>query len=195
MRGVEAHLVVSRPDDLVGDQLDVREGARRVIGVVDDLGRAKLQAVVVVDPRGVVVGVADVLDIAVLPDAVGDAHDVVDDVAVGLLEACERLPGTEVLRNPRLLGRPAARIPSEGYLVVRRHVPARQGDGLARTGVVWFKRHRKSSASELQVMPPLRANFGTGNAADKITRWVFGARAIRAGCESSTWPTSRMVVP
>ena len=74
-----------------------------MIGVVDDFGGSKLQAVVVVDPRRVVIGVADVFDVAVLPDAVGDANDVVDDVAVGLLEAGERLPATEVLRNPRLL--------------------------------------------------------------------------------------------
>ena len=142
--GVEARLVVSRPDDFVRDKLNVGERARRVVGVLHDLLVAQLQAVVVVGAGVVGVGGADVLDVPILPNAVGDAHDVVDDVAVGRLKAAEALRWAEVLGDAHLTRRAALRVFGQRNGVVGGHVPPLQWRRAARSrGVDLMVGHRR----------------------------------------------------
>ena len=91
VRGMEAHVFVTSPNHLVGDEPDV---GHRVVGVHrvgDDLLAAVLQADVIPHPAVVTVGVVDVADVLLFPDSVGDSDDVVDDVPVVRLEAAHRL--------------------------------------------------------------------------------------------------------
>ena len=91
VRRDEALHVVAGPDHLVGVVAHVREGA----DPLDRAGHHRLDAVprsaVVVYPATRRVRVVDVADVLVFPDAVGDAHDVVDDVDVRVLEAAHRV--------------------------------------------------------------------------------------------------------
>ena len=91
MRGVETDVLVAGPDDLVGHQADVREGVDGVGGVGHDLVAPVLQPVVVVHPAVVRIRVVDVADVLLFPDPVRDADDVVDDVAVLVLETAHGL--------------------------------------------------------------------------------------------------------
>ena len=75
----------------LGIEHDVGKRAGGVMGVGDDLGIAALQAVVVVHQAVGCVTVADVVDLTLLglPDTIGNAHDVIDDVVIIRVEAGE----------------------------------------------------------------------------------------------------------
>ncbi len=91
VRRDEALLVVAGPDHLVGVVAHVGEGADPLDRAGDHLFDAVPRASVVVHPARRRVGVVDVADVLVFPDPMGDAHDVVDDVDVGVLEPAHRL--------------------------------------------------------------------------------------------------------
>ena len=99
VRGVEPILVVAVPDHLRGHAAALGiahqplDGvAHHVLAIVDRPGRAIEDAIV----RVVRV---DQADIALVPDLVGTAHDVVDDVGVDVVEAVERLAARTIGRR------------------------------------------------------------------------------------------------
>lgn len=135
MRGVIAAVIVARPDDLIGQQLDIRKCPGSGAGIGDDLRAAGLQAVIIVDPAIVRVGVADIFKIALFPDPVSNAHDIVDDVLIAGLKAAHGLARPVIIGYaPFIAGKAiadtgAAEISIEGDAVIRGHVLPRQWPG------------------------------------------------------------------
>ena len=137
---MEARVLVTGPDHLVGDEADVRHRVVGVHRVGHDLLAPVLEPDVVPDPTVVAVGVVDVADVLLFPDAVGDAHDVVDDVAVVRLEAAHRL-GLDVLRV--LVQEPVGSAPAiglerdpevSGHVLVAQRIEPEMGPASVRGG-------------------------------------------------------------
>ena len=84
---METDLVVPGPHYFVRVEPDVRESIDGVYSVGHDLIPSVLQAGVIGDLAVVAVGVVDVTDLLLFPDAVRNADDVVDYVHVGVFEA------------------------------------------------------------------------------------------------------------
>ena len=122
MRGMEADVLVAGPDDFVRHQADIGKGVDGVGGVGHDLVAPVLQPVVVVHPAVVRVGVVDVADVLLFPDAVRDAHDVVDDVAVLVLETAHGLGRHVVAPFGQEPVGAAPRVLRQGNGVVGRHM-------------------------------------------------------------------------
>ncbi len=122
MRGVEAHVLVAGPDDLVRHQADVREGVDGVGRIDHDLVAPVLQPVVVVHPAVVRIRIVDVADVLFFPDPVRDADDVVDDVAVLVLETAHGLDRHVVAAFGEKPVGSAARVLRQRNGVVGRHM-------------------------------------------------------------------------
>ena len=95
-----------------------------MVRVVDDFLVAELQAVIVVDPGGAGIGIADVFDIAILPDPVRNTDDVINDIPVGILESAHGLHGSEVIRDALFLVGSAVCVLVQRNCVAGRHVRA-----------------------------------------------------------------------
>ena len=102
------------------------EGVNRVHGIGDDLVIAVLQAVVIVDVGVVAVGVVDVADIFFFPDAMRDAHDVVDDIDIRVFEAAHALDALRAWIAQEGI-RPA--FGREGNRIIGRHDAGTISDG------------------------------------------------------------------
>ena len=92
VRRVEKPRRVFAPDHVFGDDLPVGEGRQRRQRALHDGLHAAARAVQGVHHAAVGVMGAAQADVFLFPDAVGAAHDVVDDVAVHRLEAGQGLP-------------------------------------------------------------------------------------------------------
>ena len=126
---MKTRLVIAGPDDFIGNELDIGECARGMAGVGDDFFRARLQAVIIKHMRVMGISRANVIDIALLPDPVGDAHDVVDDVVVSGLKSAERLARPKVGRDALRMRRAARRIGGQRDRVIGRHMLAAERNG------------------------------------------------------------------
>ena len=126
---MKTRFVIAGPDDFIGNEPDIGECARGMAGVGDDFFRARLQAIVIKHMRVMGVSRADVIDITLLPDPVGDAHDVVDDVVVNGIKSAERLAWPEVGRDALFTRRAARRVGGQRDRVIGRHMLAAERNG------------------------------------------------------------------
>ncbi len=89
--GVEANFIVSRPYDFVGVQTYIWIGVDSVDCIRDYFVSAVLQAIVIVNVGVMFVGIVDVSDILIFPNAVRYADIVVNDINVGIIKAAHAL--------------------------------------------------------------------------------------------------------
>ena len=147
MGRLEARLIVARPDDLVGVQAHVGERVDRMHRIRDDLVPAVLQPVIVVYVGVVLVGVIDIADVLLLPDAVRDAQDVVDDIDVRVLKPGHRLDALGPRVHQPVIG---AALRGERDAIVRRHETPRSrllefGNHLSPP--FWYDSHERAACA------------------------------------------------
>ena len=99
VRGVEALAVVPAPDDVGGLAPTLRKGDEPLDRVADHLVAAVDGAERRVEDAVVRVVGVDQPDVALVPDPVRAADDVVDDVRVAVVEALQRLAARPVVRD------------------------------------------------------------------------------------------------
>ena len=127
VRRDETLFVVARPDHFVGAVAHLRKGVDPLDRPGDHLLDAVARPTIVEDAARRRVGVVDVADVLVFPDAMGDADDVVDDVDVRLLEPAHRLAARAALDTR--FRRAIADL--EGDREVLRHLPLHRAGGIA----------------------------------------------------------------
>ena len=92
-----------------------------------------MQTIIIINPAIVRVGFADIFKIALFPDPVGNAHDIVDDVLIAGLKTAHGLARPVIIGYAPFSGAQtiadtgAAEISIEGDAVIRGHVFPRQG--------------------------------------------------------------------
>ena len=103
MRRVEAVAVVALPDHLGRHSAPLGEGDEALDGVEHDLLARVDRPRRAVEHAIVGVVAVDQPDVALVPDAMRAAHDIVDDVGVDRIEAMQRLRARGILRGQLLV--------------------------------------------------------------------------------------------
>lgn len=94
---VEAFAIIAFPDDMRGHALAFRTRNQTLNGVAHDLFARVDGAVRAVEYAVVRIVAVDLADVALIPNTVRAAHDVINNVRIDIIEATQRLCAGRVL--------------------------------------------------------------------------------------------------